>query len=153
MEAYGAAVTHTTAATHCKFTRTDALQPGIIAAPQLTLSLPKMHDNWAELVTVIIPYQGTDTPQVTAEASSTAADNIGRLALRWDDGTVDRVEWYYRQGLMLGNKVAGYHTDASLVHRCFAPDGTLRQGAALDGTYITPYTNDALAEPAFFRFA
>lgn len=128
-------------------------QPGIIAAPQLTLSLPKMRDHWAELVTVIIPYQGTDCPRVTAEASSTAADNIGRLALRWHDGTVDRVEWYYRQGLMLGDKVSGYNTDASLVHRCFAPGGTLRQGAALDGTYVTPYTRDVLPEPALFRFA
>lgn len=128
-------------------------QPGIVPAPQLTQRLPRMHDQWAELTTVIIPYRGAACPRVTAEAKATAPDNVGRLVLRWDDGTTDTVEWFYRFGLMLGTKVPGYDTDASLVHRCLAPDGALRQGAALDATYVKPYTRTVLPAPAFIRLA
>lgn len=127
-------------------------QPGIVAAPQLTLRLPKMRGNWAELVTVIVPYAGAACPGVTAKASSTGTDNVGRLRLRWADGTRDEVEWYARMSLMIGAPASGYDTDASLAHRCFGSDGALRQGAALDGTYVRPYTRTDLPEPAFFRF-
>jgi hypothetical protein len=126
-------------------------QAGIIAAPQLTLRLPRMKGNWAERVTVIIPYRGAVCPGVTAQASSTGTDNVGRLRLRWEDGTRDELEWYARMSLMIGALASGYDTDASLVHRCLGPDGALRQGAALDGTYVRPYTKTALPEPAFFR--
>jgi hypothetical protein len=62
---------------------------------------------------------------------------FGRVALRWDDGTVDTVLWTPRLLAALG--CAGdIRTDAALVHHRTGADGTIVSGMVYEGTYLEP---------------
>lgn len=124
-----------------------------IPAPQLCLRMPRMADQWVELVTVIVPYAGTIAPEVMATAEATAPDNIGHIYLAWGDGKTDEIHWFYRNDLMIGNKVEGFDTDGSMVHITKDKNHKILQGAVLDGTYIRPYDQVIRDKPALFRFS
>lgn len=124
-----------------------------IPAPQVSLRIDDLGCEPAlvNLATVLIPYSGAERPQVTAEANELTEDGrgVGRLVLRWGDGTVDEIWWRRRLDGALYT-CDGFETDASLVHFLRDEDGRLVRGLVVDGTHILPYAPAIRPRPETF---
>ena len=91
-------------------------------APQLCLTAP-MTGDYAELVTLLVPYTGAAPPEVEASLSRPEPNLTAQLDLRWADGRHDQTRWATR----LIAPLAGADRDAVLVHESWDA-----RGACLD---------------------
>jgi len=106
---------------------------GYAPGPMLSLTVnaiaPETH--WAA---VLIPFQGADAPQVSAQAD---ADRAGTLTLQWGDGHTDTVLWSPRIECAIG-AADRIETDASLLHLHRGAQGRLVRGSPSTGTMSSP---------------
>jgi hypothetical protein len=135
---------------------TDPLRgwvPGDVAtrkhhpAPQVVAHVDALGSWNADLVTVLVPFPGTQRPEVTARASVTEgslnqAHNIGSLNLRWGDGATDEIVWNRRLTRAIFRHPE-LDTDACLVHVQRDAEGRRVRGLAVDATYCEPHTTGA----------
>jgi hypothetical protein len=97
-------------------------------------------DPWkVHLAMVLIPFEGTDAPQVKAHAlapgTQFADRTAGRLDLEWPDGSSDLIVWTGRLEEAI-DRQRGVDTDAGLVHLQFDRAGGLIGGLAVDGHFL-----------------
>jgi hypothetical protein len=144
---------------------TDPLRgwvPGDIAtrkhhpAPQVVAHIDARSRWNLDLVTVLIPFAGTELPVVAAEASAAEgslnqANHIGTLMLQWGDGSSDEVVWHRRLGRAIF-KHPVLDTDACLVHVQRDAGGKRVRGLAVDATYCAPYTSGSRPRLETFAF-
>ena len=129
-------------------------------APQVVQSSPTFAPNGhVDLAAVLIPYPGTEPPQVEAIAladpEKTTSDffhpGYGRVQLRWADGSTDDIWWKRRLATALDEQ-EGFMTDGSLVHLQKNADGELEKGLVVDGTFIAPYAAERRRHAETFRY-
>jgi len=121
-----------------------------VPAPQVSLCLDPFPAGRANLATVLIPFEGSEPPEVTAEAVTRGGTS--ELTLRWGDGSSDQVFWTD----CLATAIAAqeeFQTDGSLVHLARGPDGAVLQGLAVDATYLRPLVPEVRRVPATFAIA
>ncbi len=129
-----------------------------IPAPQLVQRTEAHTAAHADLVTVLIPYRGTEPPQleatVLADPETTTTDFFhrghGHVQLRWADGSTDDLWWRRRLEIALDEQ-NGFLTDGSLVHLQHDAAGHLAQGLVVDGTFIAPYAPEKRRQAGTFR--
>lgn len=105
----------------------------ILAAPQVSVEVPRMPEYITRAVTVLVPYRGPTPPDVAVDADPGDAQRPGRLRLAWADGRRDTVLWNEALGFMLGDTEAG-ETDGSLLYVRHAADDAQEAAAIADGT-------------------
>lgn len=116
----------------------DAYIPG----QQLCVSVPKCDPWHLHLVSVLIPFRGSDVPgPAVLEAQPPEVDGCGRLAMRWADGTTDELLWTGTLDRALFD-VSEEGSDAGLIHRVRDARGQLMRGVAIGGTYALPHVTD-----------
>ena len=119
-------------------------------APQVCQLLDPFPAGWANVATVLIPFQGSEVPEVTAEAGTRAG--ASELVLRWGDGSSDEVFWTGCLFTAIGEREE-FETDGSLVHLAKGPDGAVLKGLAVDATYVRPFAPEVRAAPETFAIA
>jgi len=100
------------------------------------------YDPWnADLATVLVPFAGAEPPPVSAEAVAPSLlggqPPIGRLTLRWGDGTADEIHWSRRLATSV-RETSGLDTDAALVHLQRSSDGRVVRGVVAEGPIFGP---------------
>ena len=118
--------------------RSDRPQP----APFLSMRAEKVDPWHTDMATVMIPHVPGEQPRVVAERLADPSDaKFGRIALKWDDGTVDEVYWTRRLQFALDD-ADGIRTDAAMVHIAKGADGEFVKALVYDGSYLDPYTKE-----------
>ena len=117
-------------------------------APQVVITTPRMTRQHDYCVSVLVPYAGRGTPNVSVEAKSPMGQ-IGHVRLCWEDGTEDAIYWACNFNMMIG-KWPDFDTDGSLVHLRKDADGTVIGGCCVDGTYFEPFTEQTRQRPETF---
>lgn len=114
-----------------------------VPAPLIQAVLPEQ-DPWrTDLVTVLIPFRGGQTPGVTViDQEPPDTRPHGCLVLQWDDGTRDTVLWTPRLMTALG-RVGTIQTDAALVYLHAGADGAEERALVYEGTYLEPFLASA----------
>jgi hypothetical protein len=109
-----------------------------VKAPLVKAVIP-FRDPWlTDLVTVLIPFKGEDTPEVRVNvANDPAVNGDGRVELSWEDGSSDTVIWKPRLEAAIGNS-GRWSTDAALIH--IGHDCHDKETTALvyEGSFLTP---------------
>lgn len=123
---------------------------GFVPAPQVTLSCAPMPGQYAELITVLLPFAG-EVPRVTAHATKTDGQRPAVLTLEWADGTRDEL-WHSYRGLIMLGETAGYRTDGGLLYLRRDARGVVVRGCAAEATYLAPCTSTVLPVPGMITF-
>ena len=116
------------------------------AAPQLSLQFPQATEWGHSLITVIAPH-GADGParfEIVGAVSPDVA-GYGKVVIAWANGEVDTLHWIGRYYKSL-DRCDGLETDASLVWRSQAADGSHIRGYALDCSYLLPHIPSTIAD-------
>jgi hypothetical protein len=112
---------------------------GFVAAPQLVLEQRPMAATWIDLVTLLIPFEGVQPPEVTTRATAWRTDHrFWQVTLNWPDGTAEEVRWTYRVNHMIGAD-GEVNTDGSLLYLCRDASGHVRNGSVFDATFAAPW--------------
>ncbi len=119
-------------------------------APQIVLNTPRMSNRHDYYVTLLVPFQGGDAPNVRIDSKSPMGQT-GYVVLNWEDGSRDAIHWGCNLNLMLG-KTQEFATDSSLVHLRYDAAGSISGGGCVNGTYMKPFTNEVREQPATFVF-
>ena len=125
---------------------------GYMPAPQLCATASPMTGFGDTMITVLVPFEGREAPDVTAEPGGTACAEFasgkgnGSLALTWGDGSRDTIVW--TPGL---NAPITAHeeirTDASVLHTRRNRSGSLARCTALQATYCEPFAPERRPAP------
>ena len=122
-------------------------------APQLCCVADPMEEYGETFVTVLVPFQTDETPEVSATASGdiftspTLGKGGGCLSLEWGDGACDRFLWAPRLRSPIGDYADG-RTDACALHLHLDASGKLQDGTAVEATYCEPWAPERRDEPA-----
>lgn len=98
-----------------------------------------MHEYITELVTVLLPYRGTEAPELRAEIRG-AFDGRGirtgnaAVLLHHGDGSTDEFVWSLSLKAPI-NGWDGLNTDAAVMHIHRGPGGEIIRGTALDAAW------------------
>jgi len=123
---------------------------GYTPAPQICLSAP-MTNSVVQLATVLVPFKGTQAPELRVEADDCPDNGLLALHLRWGDGSTDEILATPRLSSAI-DAYANLITDAALVHLHQDAAGKLVKGLVVDGTYLRPYTADVRDEMGTFTY-
>ena len=120
-----------------------------VPAPLLRLRT-EGHDPWnADMVTVLVPFEGAPPDVRVRDVVDPSSGTFGRVALEWGDGTVDEVWWVRRMRFALGD-VGDIRTDAGLVHALRDEAGRITRALVHDGSYLDPVQPSWRAERATY---
>jgi hypothetical protein len=119
-----------------------------VPAPQVVVHTPRMENQHDYCVSALVPYAGSEAPEVEVEAVSPMG-KTGHLRLRWADGSTDTIYWGCNLNLMLG-AVDGIDTDSSLVHLRRNAGGEVLEGCVVNGTYCDPFSTEQRTQPETF---
>ena len=113
---------------------------GPTPAPQLSLQTDQYAPAYCDLATVLIP--GGETAPVVecieADIISPVAQQCGKIALRWEDGSVDSLYWRRCLASQLG-QLDDMSTDAAMILISRTRTGDLRQAIVYEGSYLSPW--------------
>lgn len=104
-------------------------------APQLALECSPMLNYEEHVVSVLVPFDGEEKPELMAKAKAPADKSTpGEVKLRWKDGSTDTIFWMNGLKTMIG-RTDHLDTDASLLHVQRDADDNIQQIGAADSTY------------------
>ncbi len=118
---------------------------GYVPAPQLCAVAEPMDGFGATMVSVLVPFEGTETPPLQVDLAGAAnTDEIGRsttpgtISLTWGNGTCDTIVYTPSLRASIGAH-EDLKTDGSVLHLRRDGNGTVKEGVALDATYCEPF--------------
>ena len=131
---------------------------GYMPAPQVCAVADPMVGFGETLVTVLVPFEGSEVPKLEAVPGGVACAEFadgkghGMLDLNWGNGGRDTVVWTpgLRSPILSHGRV---RTDASVLHLRTGADGNLVSGTALDATYCEPFAPDRRPRPGSIQIA
>ena len=104
-------------------------------APQVALESSPMLNFSEHIVTVLVPFEGRDKPELMAHAQPPPdKTSPGRVNIQWEDGTSDTVLWMPNLETMIG-PAEGLETDGSLLHVQREAEDVIQKVGIIDGTW------------------